>query len=69
MTDKEHTEIVNELKEKYVGKYICVDNDEKHQIRDVYVDYRKDHQFMNRVVDEYGNVWFISSLEEDDLVD
>ena len=59
LTETEHTEIYAELYLKYVGKY-TPDNT---RIVDVNVDYRKDHQHMNRVVDENGNTYFIEELE------
>lgn len=63
MTEIEHKEIENKLKEKYVGKFIWdKENKEFDEIVDVYVDYREEAQHMNRVVTEYGNHYFISEL-------
>lgn len=59
MSKEEHDDILIELELKWLGKK-TPDGDE---IVSVMVDYRKDHQFMNRVEDEYGNIWFISELE------
>ena len=63
MTEIEHKEIENKLKAKYVGKFIWdKENKEFDEIVDVYVDYRKEAQHMNRVVTEYENHYFISEL-------
>ena len=63
MTEIEHKEIENKLKEEYVGKFIWdKENKEFDEIVDVYVDYREEAQHMNRVVTEYGNHYFISEL-------
>ena len=63
MTEIEHKEIENKLKAKYVGKFIWdKENKEFDEIVDVYVDYREEAQYMNRVVTEYGNHYFISEL-------
>ena len=63
MTEIEHKEIENKLKEEYVGKFIWdKENKEFDEIVDVYVDYREEGQHMNRVVTEYGNHYFISEL-------
>ena len=63
MTEIEHKEIENKLKEEYVGKFIWDKaNKEFDEIVDVYVDYREEAQHMNRVVTEYGNHYFISEL-------
>lgn len=60
MNEEEHIEMVKQLEKKYLGKK-TPDNTE---IIGVEVDYRKDHQYMNRVEDEYGNIWFIEELEK-----
>lgn len=59
MNKEEHIEIVKQLEKKYLGKK-TPDNTE---IIGVDVDFRKDHQYMNRVFDEYGNYFFINELE------
>ena len=63
MSEEEHKKIVKELENKYVGKL----TNDKTKIVAVNVDYRKDHQDMNRVEDEWGNIYFISELEESDV--
>ena len=58
--EEKHAEIVKQLEKKYLGKK-TPDNTE---IVSVEVDYRKDYQCMNRVHDEYGNIFFVLELEE-----
>ena len=71
MTEIEHKEIENKLKAKYVGKFIWVleDSGDFDKIVDVYVDYREDAQHMNRVVTEYGNIYFMTELLETRKID
>lgn len=54
-----HTMILKTLEMRWLGKKTPDDT----EIIAVYVDYRKDHQHMNRVEDEYGNIYFINELE------
>lgn len=61
MNNEEHEKIIKELKGKYLDK-LTPDNT---KIVDVRVDYRKDKQYMNRVEDEYGNIYFISELRSE----
>lgn len=58
MNEEEHEILVKKIKEKYISK-LTPDNT---HIIDVYVDYKKEHQEMNRVEDEYGNIYFIREL-------
>lgn len=60
LTQEEHSIILKELEKKWLGKKTPDDT----EIIEINVDYRKSHQHMNRVSDEYGNVFFISELEE-----
>lgn len=71
MTEIEHKEIENKLKKEYVGKFIWVleDSGDFDKIVDVYVDYRKEAQHMNRVVTENGNIYFITELLETRKID
>lgn len=71
MTEIEHKEIENKLKKEYVGKFIWIleDSGDFDKIVDVYVDYREEAQHMNRVVTEYGNIYFISELLETRKID
>ena len=70
MTEIEHKEIENKLKEEYVGKFIWdKENKEFDEIVDVYVDYREEAQHMNRVVTEYGNIYFMTELLETRKID
>ncbi len=71
MTEIEHKEIENKLKKKYVGKFIWVleDSGDFDKIVDVYVDYREEAQYMNRVVTENGNIYFITELLETRKID
>ena len=71
MTEIEHKEIENKLKKEYVGKFIwsLEDSGNFDKIVDVYVDYREEAQHMNRVVTEYGNIYFISELLETRKID
>ena len=63
MTEIEHKKIENKLKKEYVGKFIWdEENKDFDKIVDVYVDYRKDAQHMNRVVTENGNIYFMTEL-------
>lgn len=62
MNKEEHIEIVKQLEKKYLGKKTPDDT----TIIAIEVDYRKDHQYMNRVQDEYGNMFFINELESGD---
>lgn len=62
MNKEEHIEIVKQLEKQYLGKKTPDDT----EIVAVEVDYRKDHQYMNRVQDEYGNMFFINELENGD---
>lgn len=65
MSEEEHTKILNELYEKYIGKKIIVeDEDEPLEVIVVHVDYRKDRQDMNRVEDEYGGIWRLDEIKE-----
>lgn len=59
MSEEEHKKIVKELEQKFLDK-LTPDNT---CIVAVYVDYRKEHQEMNRVEDEYGNIYFIGELD------
>ena len=59
MSEEEHKKIVKELEQKFLDK-LTLDNT---CIVAVYVDYRKEHQEMNRVEDEYGNIYFIGELD------
>lgn len=69
MTESEHIEIERILKKKYVGKFIYNKEDDNFdKIVDVYVDFRKDAQHMNRVVTEYGNVYFLTELSKEAYV-
>ena len=61
MNNEEHEKIIKELTSKYLDK-LTPDNT---KIVDVRVDYRKDKQCMNRVEDEYGNIYFISELRSE----
>ena len=63
MSEEEHKKLVKELENKWIGK-LTPDNT---KIRCVYVDYRKEHQEMNRVEDEYGNIFFIGELKDSDV--
>ena len=58
MSEQEHQKIVDELSKLYVGKF----THDNTKIVCVYVDYRKENQCMNRVEDEFGNIWFIEEL-------
>ena len=60
LTQDEHSKILKELEEKWLGNKTPDDS----EIIEIYVDYRKTHQHMNRVSDEYGNIFFINELEE-----
>lgn len=60
LTQEEHSIILKELEKKWLGKKTPDDT----EIIEINVVYRKSHQHMNRVSDEYGNVFFISELEE-----
>ena len=60
MSEEKHNRIVKELENKWKGKL----THEGTEILDVYVDYREDHQYMNRVMDEYGTIYFIEELEK-----
>ena len=62
MNEEEHKKLVKELENKWIDK-LTPDNT---KIIGVYVDYRKEHQEMNRVQDEYGNIYFISELKDSD---
>lgn len=55
-----HNLVLKNLELKWLGKT----TPDGTIITEVYVDYRKDHQHMNRVSDEYGNMFYISELEE-----
>lgn len=69
MTESEYIEIERILKKKYVGKFIYNKEDDNFdKIVDVYVDFRKDAQHMNRVVTEYGNVHFLTELSKEAFV-
>lgn len=59
MTEEEHTKIVKELSKKYIG----TKTPDGGIITDVYVDYRPNYQELNRVMDEWGNIYFIGELE------
>lgn len=59
MTEQEHAELVKELEERWIGKY----TPDGTKIVEVFVDYRQDHQEMNRVGDTFGNVYFIRDIE------
>lgn len=61
MTEWEHTKLVNDLEKIYVGK-TTIDNT---KIIRVFVDYRYDCQNMNRLEDDYGNIYFINEFEEE----
>lgn len=61
MTEWEHTKLVNDLEKIYIGR---TTRDNTKVIR-VVVDYRYDCQNMNRLVDDYGNIYFISEFEEE----
>lgn len=50
-----------ELEKKYIGT-LTPDNT---RITAVYIDNRADCQDMNRVMDEYGNIYFIDELEKE----
>ena len=69
MSEEEHRKIVKKLKKKWLGRMFAYkDGSEKpFIIFDVKVDYRPDRQDMNRLVDSWGNVWFISEIENTDL--
>ena len=70
MTEIEHKEIENKLKKEYVGKFIWdKENKEFDEIVDVYVDYREEAQHMNRVVTEYGNIYFMTELLDTRKID
>lgn len=62
LTEEEHSRIINELAKRYVGKYILEPDGEYVMISNVLVDYKKNAQHMNRVVDEYGNIHFIDEI-------
>lgn len=66
MTEEEHIILLKDLKDKWVGRtFIFADgSEEPFTIMDVYVDYRPERQDMNRVVDDWGNIWFIFELED-----
>lgn len=53
-----HALVQKTLESKLIGK----ETPDGTKITAVAVDYRKDHQYMNRVCDEYGNLYFISEL-------
>lgn len=55
-----HDMILKTLELRYLGKT----TPDGTEIIEVKVDYRKDYQYMNRVVDEYGCIYFISDLEK-----
>lgn len=59
LSEAEHAEIKQKLEEKYLGKRTPDDT----VIERVFVDYRRYEQDMNRVTDEFGNVYFIEELE------
>ena len=63
MTEVEHSNKVAELESIYLGKYLK-DGNEFVKIMGVFVDYRDECQHMNRVGDEYGNIYFIDNIEE-----
>ena len=52
-------------KEDLEKKYIDMLTPDNTRITAVYVDYRIDRQDMNRVMDEYGNIYFIDELEKE----
>lgn len=60
MNKEEREKKVKDLSDKWVGKL----TPDESIITCVHVDYRLDHQYMNRVEDEYGNIWFIEELEK-----
>ena len=60
MTEWEHTKLVNDLEKIYVGR---TTRDNTKIIR-VFVDYRYDCQNMNRLEDDYGNIYFINEFED-----
>ena len=39
------------------------------RIVSVYVDYRKECQFMNRAEDEIGNIWFLTDIDKREVVE
>lgn len=58
LSEDEHALVVANVELKWLGKT----TPDGTKIVAVDVDYRKDHQHMNRVMDEYGNMFFISEL-------
>ena len=52
-------------KEELEKKYIDTLTPDNTRITAVYIDNRADRQDMNRVMDEYGNIYFIDELEKE----
>ena len=66
MSEEEHKLLEYRLRRDWVGRSFRIKNesDSDFTIVDVYVDYREDKQSMNRVVDNYGNIWFLFELKD-----
>lgn len=65
MSEEEHKKILDDLSQKYVGKL----TPDYTRIVSVYVDYRKEYQFMNRAEDEIGNIWFLTDINESEVIE
>ena len=66
MTEEEHKKAVDQLEKKYIGKYFKSDKGYV-KIIGVIVEYRLNHEYMNRVEDELGNITFINEIKIDFL--
>lgn len=66
MTEEEHRLIEYRLRREWVGRTFRYRDNLQDDITivDVRVDYRKDRQDMNRLEDNYGNIWFIFEIED-----
>ncbi len=66
MTEEEHRLIEYRLRREWVGRTFRFRDNLQYDITivDVRVDYRKDRQDMNRLEDNYGNIWFIFEIED-----
>lgn len=65
MSEKEHQEIEKKLEDKYLNKMVKVLNEnDSFIVLDIYVDYRKECQDMNRFADDNGNIYYIGDIIE-----
>lgn len=62
--NERHDKTLKELEKRYLGKYIYDKEDNEYKkIIGVNVDYDITKQYMNRVNDEDGTIWFINELD------